>query len=229
MVNLVIDGKHVSVQEGTTILEAARQININIPHLCYLKEINEIAACRVCCVEVEGERAMVASCNTPVREGMVVKTNSPRVRATRRTNVELILSQHSCRCTTCVRSGSCQLQKLANDLGIVVIPYEPQLVEGLRGAWTTTFPLMHDHNKCIKCMRCIQICNKVQSLGIWDLNGTGGRTTVDVSFNRVIKESDCALCGQCITHCPVGGLRARSDTKIAFKALADPDKITIVF
>ena len=228
MVNLVIDGKQVSVKEGTTILEAARQINITIPHLCYLKEINEIAACRVCCVEVEGERAMVASCNTPVREGMVVKTNSPRVRATRRTNVELILSQHSCRCTTCVRSGSCQLQKLANDLGIVVIPYEPQLVEGLRGAWTTTFPLMHDHNKCIKCMRCIQICNKVQSLGIWDLNGTGGRTTVDVSFNRVIKESDCALCGQCITHCPVGGLRARSDTKIAFNALADPDKITIV-
>ena len=228
MVNLVIDGKRVCVKEGTTILEAARQININIPHLCYLKDINEIAACRVCCVEVEGERAMVASCNTPVREGMVVKTNSPRVRATRRVNVELILSQHSCRCTTCVRSGSCQLQKLANDLGIVVIPYEPQLVEGLRGAWTTTFPLMHDHNKCIKCMRCIQICNKVQSLGIWDLNGTGGRTTVDVSFNRVIKEADCALCGQCITHCPVGGLRARSDTKIAFNALADSDKITIV-
>ena len=149
MVTLYIDGKTVQVREGTTILEAARQVDIHIPHLCYLKDINEIGACRVCCVEVEGERAMVASCNTPVREGMVVRTNSPRVRETRRVNVELILSQHSCRCATCVRSGNCQLQTLANDLGIIVIPYEPQLVKGLRGAWTTTFPLLHDHNKCI--------------------------------------------------------------------------------
>ena len=228
MVTVFIDGKSIQVQEGTTILEAARQLNIHIPHLCYLKGINEIAACRVCCVEVEGERAMISSCNTPVKEGMKVYTNSPRARATRRTNVELILSQHDCKCATCVRSGNCQLQTLANDLGILQVPYEPQLPKGLRSAWTTTFPLYHDYNKCIKCMRCIQICNKVQSLGIWDVAGTGSRTTVDVSNNRVIKDSDCALCGQCITHCPVGGLRERSDTHLAFDALADPNKITIV-
>ena len=228
MVNLTIDGRTLQVPEETTILEAARTIGIQIPHLCYLKDINEIAACRVCCVEVEGERAMVTACNTQVKEGMVVHTNSPRARNTRRTNVELILSQHDCRCATCVRSGNCQLQNLANDLGILVVPYEMQLPKGLRGAFTTTFPLFHDYAKCIKCMRCIQICNKVQTLGIWDLSGTGGRTTVDVSENRVIKDSDCALCGQCITHCPVGGLRERSDTKPAFDALADPNKITVV-
>lgn len=142
--------------------------------------------------------------------------------------MELILSQHDCKCATCVRSGSCHLQSVANDLGILTLPYETQLPQGLRKAWTTTFPLYHDYNKCIKCMRCIQVCEKIQTLGIWDLAGTGGRTTIDVSGNRVIKDSDCTLCGQCITHCPVGGLRERDDTQLAFDALADPDKITVV-
>ena len=228
MVNLTIDGRPAQVPEGTTILEAARQADIHIPHLCYLKGINEIAACRVCCVEVEGERAMVTACNNPVQEGMAVHTNSPRARSTRRINVELILSQHDCKCATCVRSGNCQLQEIANDLGILELPFEIQLPQGLRKAWTTTFPLFHDYNKCIKCMRCIQVCDKIQSLSIWDVAGTGSRTTIDVSNNRVIKDSDCALCGQCITHCPTGGLRERDDTQRAFAALADPDKITVV-
>ena len=228
MVTLTIDGRTVQAQEGATILEAAAQADIHIPHLCYLKGINEIAACRVCCVEVEGERAMVTACNNPVKEGMVVHTNSPRVRSTRRINVELILSQHDCKCATCVRSGNCQLQTIANDLGIVKVHYETQLPRGLRGAWTTTFPLYHDYNKCIKCMRCIQVCDKVQTLSIWDVSGTGGRTMIDVSGNRVMKDSDCALCGQCITHCPTGGLRERDDTMEVFSALADPDKITVV-
>ena len=143
MVTMTIDGLTGQVPEGTTSLEAAKTAHIRIPHLCYLKGINEIAACRVCCVEVEGERAMVTACNNPVKEGMVVHTNSPRARTTRRTNVELILSQHDCKCATCVRSGNCQLQAIANDLGILSLPYESQLPRGLRGAWTTTFPLYH--------------------------------------------------------------------------------------
>ena len=228
MVSLTINGRRVQALEGTTIMEAARLADIHIPHLCFLKGINEIAACRVCCVEVEGERAMVTACNTPVMEGMVVHTNSPRARQTRRVNVELILSQHDCRCATCVRSGNCQLQNIANDLGILQLPFETQLPKGLRGAWTTTFPLYRDYNKCIKCMRCIQICEKVQTLKVWDLAGTGGRTTIDVSGNMVIKDSDCSLCGQCVTHCPVGGLRERDDTAEVYRALADPELITVV-
>ena len=228
MVTVTINGVSVSVPEGTTILDAAASVGIEIPSLCYLKDINEISACRVCCVEIEGEGKLVPSCNNVVSEGMVIHTNSPRVREARRTNVELILSQHDNKCATCVRSGTCRLQKVANDLGVLNIPYPPDLARGKKTFWTTTFPLYRDANKCIKCMRCVQVCDKVQSLSVWDVSGSGSRTTIDVSENRFIKESDCSLCGQCITHCPTGALRERDDTAKAFAALAAPDKVTIV-
>ena len=228
MVTVTINGISVSVPEGTTILDAAASAGIEIPNLCYLKDINEISACRVCCVEIEGEGKLVPSCNNVVSEGMVIHTNSPRVREARRTNVELILSQHDNKCATCVRSGTCRLQKVANDLGVLRIPYPSDLARGKKAFWTTTFPLYRDTNKCIKCMRCIQVCDKVQSLSVWDVSGSGSRTTIDVSGNRFIKESDCSLCGQCITHCPTGALRERDDTAKAFAALAAPDKVTVV-
>lgn len=228
MVNVTIDGQAVSVPKGTTIMEAAKAVNIHIPSLCYLKEINEIAACRVCCVEVEGERAMVTSCNNPVKEGMVIHTNSPRARTTRRTNLQLILSQHDCKCATCVRSGNCKLQNIANDLGLLENPFPAQLHTGIRSRWTKTYPLYRDFNKCISCMRCIQICEKVQTLGIWDIAGTGSRSRIDVSENRVIKDSECALCGQCITHCPTGGLRERDDTAKVRLTMAAKEKIMVV-
>ena len=225
MVNLTINGKQISVQENTTIMEAAAQNGIHIPKLCYLKDINEIAACRVCVVELEGKEKLITSCNNPAEDGIVIHTNSPKVRKHRKTTVELILSQHDCRCVTCARSGNCSLQKTANDLNILQIPYK-QTLEHQK--WNQSFPLIRDSAKCIKCMRCVQICEKVQGLGVWDVEGTGSRTTVNVSRLRSIEEADCALCGQCITHCPVGALRERDDTETVWDAIADPDKIVAV-
>ena len=224
MVNLTIDGKQITVKENTTIMEAAAQNGIPIPHLCYLKGINEIAACRVCVVELEGKERLITSCNNVAKEGMVIYTNSPKVRRHRKTNVELILSQHNCECVTCPRSGNCMLQTVANDLNILEIPYRMQLEKQM---WNKEFPLIRDSSKCIKCMRCIQVCDKVQSLHIWDVEGTGSRTTVNVSGHKTIEESACSLCGQCVTHCPVGALRERNDTEKVWEALSDPNKIVV--
>ncbi len=225
MVNLTIDHIPVTVPEGTTILDAARSAGIHIPSLCYLRGVNEIGACRVCVVELGGMDRLVPACNNVVEEGMEVLTSSPKVRETRRINVELLLSQHDCLCATCVRSGNCSLQTIANDLNILDLPFEKKVPET---RWDRSFPLFRDASKCIKCMRCIQICDKVQTLNIWDVAATGSRTTVDVSLNRKITQADCSLCGQCITHCPVGALRERDDTRQVFEALADPNKITVV-
>lgn len=225
MVNLTIDHIPVTVPEGTTILDAARSAGIHIPSLCYLRGVNEIGACRVCVVELVGMDRLVPACNNVVEEGMEVLTSSPKVRETRRINVELLLSQHDCHCATCVRSGNCSLQTIAGDLNILDLPFEKKVPET---RWDRSFPLFRDASKCIKCMRCIQICDKVQTLNIWDVAATGSRTTVDVSLNRKITQADCSLCGQCITHCPVGALRERDDTRQVFEALADPEKITVV-
>lgn len=225
MVTLTIDQKHIQVAEETTILEAAEQNGIPIPRLCYLKEINEIGACRICCVEVEGKEKLITSCNNLVEDGMVIYTNSPKVRMNRRNMIELILSQHDCRCASCVRSGNCSLQKIANDLNVIDTPFHLDIE---RIPWNQNFPLIRDSAKCIKCMRCIQICDKVQSLNVWDVESTGSRTTVHVSKNRKIEEADCSLCGQCITHCPTGALRERDDTAKAWRAIDNPKKITVV-
>ncbi len=225
MVNVTIDGKKISVPEGTTILKAAKELGINIPTLCYWEGLNEIGACRVCVVEVEGNIRLPAACNTPVEEGMVVRTNTKKVRDARKANVELILSEHNSNCTACVRSGNCSLQKLANEFNVGEIPYRKHLQEK-KG--NTSFPLIHDYTRCIKCMRCIQVCDKIQASSIWDLVNTGSRSTVDLASSYSLEESKCALCGQCITHCPVGALKERDDTDRAIDALEDPDKITVI-
>ncbi len=228
MVNLIIDGQAVSVPEKTTILDAALAAGIDIPHLCYLKEINEIGACRLCCVQVEGEEKLTPACNNVVAEGMVIHTDNARVRAARITNLQLLLSQHDCRCALCVRSGSCQLQKLANDLGVLENRFPEDLPTQKQLRWDQDFPLIRDNAKCIKCMRCVQVCDKVQSLHIWDMTATGGRTQVNVANNREIGDTACSLCGQCITHCPVGALRERDDVQAVLRAIEDPEITTVV-
>ena len=225
MVNLTIDNVPVSVKENTTIMEAAASIDINIPKLCFLKNLNEIAACRVCVVELKGKEKLITSCNNVCEEGMEIFTNSKKVIRDRRKTVELILSQHDNRCVICAKSGNCSLQKVANDLNILEIPFAVELE---KQPWNKNFPLIRDSSKCIKCMRCIQVCDKMQTLSVWDLHGTGARTTVNVTGYKKIEEADCSLCGQCITHCPVGALSERDDTSKFWEAIADPEKTVVV-
>ena len=225
MVKFKLNDRELCVENGTTILEAAEKAGIPIPHLCYLKEINEIAACRMCMVEVEGTDRLVPSCNTQVLDGMVVRTNTPRVRQARRTNLRLILSQHNSNCTVCVRSSNCELQKLSHDLNI---HHQPYPVKPERSKLNLETPIVREASKCIKCMRCVQICDKVQGMNIWDVSGTGSRTTVDVSYNRTLKNTACTFCGQCVTHCPTGALTVRDDSIRVLNALADPNKVTVI-
>ena len=223
MVNCTINGKKVCVPENTTILDAAKEVGITIPTLCYFKDLNEIGACRVW--EVEGDERLHAACNSPVLPGMVVHTNSKKAREARKYNVELILSQHNVTCTTCVRSGNCSLQSVANDLNIVGKDYFPKDLPKQKGS--KTFPLIREYDKCIKCMRCIQVCDKIQATNVWDVVNSGGKSTVDVRDFYRLEDSACALCGQCITHCPVGALRERDDTDRIMEALDDPDTIVL--
>ena len=225
MVNIKINGTDIAVQNGSTILQAAARAGIPIPHLCYLRDTNEIGACRICVVEVEGTERLVPACNTRVVEGMSIHTNTPRVREARKTNLRLILSQHNSTCTTCIRSGNCELQNLAHYLNI---HYQPYPVKPERSRLDMDVPVIREASKCIKCMRCIQVCDKIQGMHIWDVVGTGSRTTVDVAGGRSLKDTDCTFCGQCVTHCPTGALTARDDTNTVLDALADPNITTIV-
>lgn len=221
MVTLTIDNHTVSVPNGTTILEAARKVGVKIPTLCYLPKINEVASCRVCAVEVEGVDKLATACNTQVVEGMVVHTNTQRVRVTRKTNVELILSQHVDHCVTCVRSGNCSLQSLSKAMNIQSVPFRKEAPER---PWDPALPILRDSAKCIKCLRCVSVCERVQSLGVWEVTGSGAHTTVRIRGGLPMNEANCALCGQCVSHCPVGALRERDDTETVFSALADPTK-----
>lgn len=224
MVKLSIDGRETSASEGSTILDAAAGLGIKIPTLCALKDLNIIGSCRVCLVQVEGEEAPCAACNTPVREGMEVRTDTPQVAAMRRANVEALLDSHRSECTSCARVDTCALRKLAADFAVG----ESTCDMPAKGVWNEDFPLIRDSSKCIKCMRCVAFCEKVQHCAVWEPSGSGTGASVAVKDGLDISEAGCALCGQCITHCPTGALTARSDIDKVLDALLNPEVMTVV-
>ena len=226
MVNLKIDNIPVSVPAGTTVLEAARNAGIKIPSLCFLKDINEIGACRICVVEVKGAKSLVASCVYPVSEGMEVFTNTEKVRHSRQLTLELILSNHRMDCLTCARSGRCELQDLARDLGIDAVRYA---ADGLVPQIEDSAPhLIRDNSKCVLCRRCTAVCRKTQEVGVIGCNDRGFATHVGCAFDRDLNEVDCVSCGQCIVACPTGALQEKDDTAKVWAALNDPTKHVVV-
>ncbi|MEA5011313.1 MAG: NADH-dependent [FeFe] hydrogenase, group A6 [Angelakisella sp.] len=227
MVNLKINGMPVCVPEGTTILEAARTIGINIPTLCYLKEINEIGACRICVVEVKGMRNLVASCVYPVAEGMEVETNSKKVFASRKIDLELILSTHDKKCLTCVRSGNCELQKLCKDFRV----YDAATYEGENPQYDFDDSAKHmyrDNNKCVLCRRCVAACQKWQSVAVIGPNDRGFNTHIGCAFDSDLGDVACVSCGQCVVVCPTGAIAEKDNTKDVWRALHDPSKHVLV-
>ncbi len=225
MVNIKINGVPLSVEEGKTILQAARENGFLIPTLCYLHEVNEVAACRICVVEIKGCERLAAACNTPVAEGMEILTASKRVLEARKNNLELILSEHDCHCPTCVRSGNCTLQKLAQEMNILDQPYEVKLA---KNNWDTALPLIRTDSKCVSCLRCVNVCDKIQGMNVWELLGMGKYAAVGVREGKKLTDVNCTFCGQCITHCPVGALRERDDSQKLLDAIADPEKTVVL-
>ncbi|MBR6788333.1 MAG: [Clostridia bacterium] len=228
MVNLKINGISVSVPEGSTILQAAKIAGVEIPTLCYLKNVNCIGACRMCVVEATGARGLVAACVYPVTEGMEVQTNTERVRRSRKTTLELLLSTHKKKCLSCSRSHSCELQRLSLEYGAEEDMFET--TDKFDTPLDTSSPfLIRDNDKCISCRRCVAACNNMQSVGAIGLIARGYNTHIGSAFERPIIESPCVGCGQCIVACPTGALTEVSNTDQVWKAISDPSKKVVFF
>lgn len=226
MVNLVIDGTPISVPEGTTILEAARKVNIDIPTLCFLKDINEVGDCRMCVVEVEGRRGFATSCIQTVEEGMVVRTNTEAVIEARRLVLDLILSNHDRECLTCTRNGNCELQKLAQEFNVTEIKYQGERNKHVIDDLSPS--IVRDFNKCILCRRCVSTCKKVQGIGAIDCAERGFKSCVSTESGNSLNDVNCTLCGQCIEACPVGALKEKDNTKEVWERLRDKDTYVVV-
>ena len=226
MVNVKINGVDYQVPKDATILEAARHAGIDIPTLCYLKDINQIGACRMCMVEVKGARSLAAACVYPVNEGMEIFTNSPKVQESRKMTLELLLSVHERKCLTCERSGNCELQKLCADMGIE----EDSRFEGVMPAGSkdlSTQYLERNNAKCVLCRRCVAACQN-QHVAVIGANNRGFDTEIGCAFENPLSDVSCVACGQCIVSCPTGALTEKDNTHEVIEAINDPDKIVIV-
>lgn len=226
MIKITIDGSSYSVPEGTTILEAAKQANIDIPTLCYLKDINEIGACRMCVVEIEGMRALQASCVYPVRDGMVVSTRNNRVRDARKVNMELILSNHDVSCLQCPKNNHCELRTLAGRLGVKDNRFGVQPSEYPKDDSNPS--LVRNNNKCILCRRCVSVCKKVQKVDVIDASQRGMKSHIGTAFDRPMGDTECILCGQCALVCPTGALQEKSSVEKVWDVINDPTKHVVV-
>ena len=226
MIKLTIDGKEVEVEKGKTILEAAKKVNINIPTLCFLKDINEMGECRMCLVEVEGRRGFATSCIQKAEEGMVIHTNTPQLIEARRLVLDLILSNHDRDCLTCTRNGNCELQKLAMDFNVTEIEYKGERTTHKIDDLSPS--IVRDFNKCILCRRCIATCKKVQGVGAIDCAQRGFTSCVSTAENHSLNDVNCTFCGQCIESCPVGALKEKDSTKEVWKKLKDEESYVVV-
>ncbi|WP_427340339.1 NADH-dependent [FeFe] hydrogenase, group A6 [Caloranaerobacter sp. DY30410] len=224
-VTINIDGRDYQVPDGITVLDAARLVNIEIPSLCYLKDINEIGICRVCVVEIEGSRTLQASCVYPVREGLKIRTNTERVRRARKTAVTLLLSNHHRECLTCIRNLNCELQNIADNLGIRNIPYTGEMKD--YGFFDNNPAIQRDYNKCINCRRCMAICNKIQECYVYSPINRGLDTIIAPAFQKDLSDVTCIMCGQCVLACPTASLTEKESITEVWAAISDPNKHVI--
>ena len=225
MVTLTIDGETIKAKKGTTILQAAKQAGIDIPTLCFLKDINEVGDCRMCIVEVEGRRGFATSCIQTVEEGMVVHTHTPNVLEARRTVLDLIISNHAKDCLTCTRSGNCELQKLATKFNVLHVEYPGEMTKHKIDDKSPA--LVRDFNKCILCRRCVATCKNVQGIGAIDCINRGFESCISTVGDHSLNDVNCTFCGQCIEACPTGALHEKETIKEAWAKLKDPDTYVI--